>query len=106
MIHNTGGGLTKVLKFVENKHIIKNNLIPTPPLFQLIQAESKTDWHEMYQVFNMGTRLEVYTNETCATELIELAGKFNIRAQIIGHVAANPNGERLTVESPYGTFKY
>jgi phosphoribosylformylglycinamidine cyclo-ligase len=106
MIHNTGGGLTKVLKFVENVHIIKNNLIPTPPLFQLIQAESNTDWHEMYQVFNMGTRLEIYTDEKSAMELIDIAGKFNIRAQIIGHVAANPKGERLTVQSPYGIFKY
>jgi phosphoribosylformylglycinamidine cyclo-ligase len=106
MIHNTGGGLTKVLKFVENRHIIKNNLIPTPPLFQLIQAESKTDWHEMYQVFNMGTRLEIYTDEKSAMEMIEIAAKFKIRAQIIGHVASNLKGERLTVESPYGNFEY
>jgi phosphoribosylformylglycinamidine cyclo-ligase len=106
MIHNTGGGLTKVLKFVENKHIIKNNVIPTPPLFQLIQSESKTDWHEMYQVFNMGTRLEIYTDANSAAAMIDIATSFNIKAQIIGHVESNAKGERLTVTSPYGTFKY
>ncbi|MEO0043328.1 MAG: hypothetical protein RL329_2776, partial [Bacteroidota bacterium] len=106
MIHNTGGGLTKVLKFVENKHIIKNNVIPTPPLFQLIQSESNTDWHEMYQVFNMGTRLEIYTDANSAAAMIDIATSFNIKAQIIGHVESNAKGERLTVTSPYGTFKY
>lgn len=106
LIHCTGGGQTKVLKFVENVHIIKNNLLPTPPLFELIQAESKTEWREMYQVFNMGHRLEFYTDEVTAKHIIDISNSFNIDAQIIGHVEASDTGNKLTIESPYGTFEY
>jgi phosphoribosylformylglycinamidine cyclo-ligase len=106
IIHNTGGGLTKVLKFVENCHIIKNNLLPLPTLFKLIQQESNTDWNEMYQVFNMGTRLEIYIDQKTATELIDIARQFNINAQIIGEVTSCASRPRLSVKSPYGQFEY
>ena len=106
IIHSTGGGQTKALKFVTNKHLIKDNLLPIPPLFQLIQSESGTDWREMYQVFNMGCRLEIYCDEKTATTLIDISKAFNIDAQIIGHVEENEVGEKLTLKSPYGTFEY
>lgn len=105
MIHCTGGGQTKVNKFIKNKHIIKDNLLNTPYLFQLIQAESGTGWKEMYQVFNMGHRLEVYLPESHAQQVIDIAKSFNIEAQIIGRVEAY-EGEQVTVEGPYGTFVY
>jgi phosphoribosylformylglycinamidine cyclo-ligase len=116
IIHSTGGGQTKVLKFVKDKHIIKNNLLPVPPLFKMIQEESKTDWREMFQVFNMGTRLEIYCDAEIADKLIAIGKSFNIDGQVIGFVentegARNPDsfgkgGERLTIESEYGTFQY
>ena len=108
IIHNTGGGQTKVLKFVKDKHIIKNNLFDVPPLFNMIQAESATEWREMYQVFNMGHRLEVYCDEKIAESLVTIANMFNIDAQIIGHVEDNSGkgGERLTIESKQGRFDY
>jgi phosphoribosylformylglycinamidine cyclo-ligase len=106
VIHSTGGGQTKVLKFVKNKHIIKNNLLPVPPLFKMIQAESKTDWREMFQVFNMGTRLEIYCDADIADELITIGKSFNIDAQVIGFVENTEGGERLTIEGEYGTFEY
>jgi phosphoribosylformylglycinamidine cyclo-ligase len=106
IIHSTGGGQTKVLKFVKDKHIVKNNLLPVPPLFKMIQEESKTDWREMFQVFNMGTRLEVYCDAEIATSLIEIGRAFNIDAQVIGFVENTEGGERLTIESEYGNFKY
>ncbi len=105
MIHCTGGGQTKVSKFIKDKHIIKNNLLETPYLFQLIQKESGSSWKEMYQVFNMGHRLEVYLPKEHAQEVIDLSKSFNIDAQIIGHVE-NFEGEQVTIESPYGTFTY
>ncbi|MCS6820326.1 MAG: AIR synthase-related protein [Microscillaceae bacterium] len=86
MVHCSGGGQTKILHFVENLHIIKDNLLPTPPLFQLIQTHAQTDWQEMYRVFNMGHRLEIYTDEQIATDLIHIAQSFGIEAQIIGRV--------------------
>ncbi len=105
IIHNTGGGQAKVLKFVKNKKIVKNNLLPIPPLFQMIQEESKTDWQEMYRVFNMGTRLEIYLPEKYASDLIEISKSFNIDAQIIGHVESHKS-EEVVIEGPHGTFSY
>jgi phosphoribosylformylglycinamidine cyclo-ligase len=98
IIHNTGGGQTKVLKFVENKHIVKDNLFEIPPLFQLIQKESGTDWREMYQVFNMGHRLEVYCDENIAESLVSAAKVYNIEAQIIGYVKNTVQSKGLLVE--------
>ena len=105
MVHCSGGAQTKVLHFVENLHIIKDNLFPVPPLFRLIQAESGTSWQEMYKVFNMGHRLEVYLSEQHAQRVIELAQSFGIEAQVIGHVEAYA-GNRVTIESEMGTFLY
>jgi phosphoribosylformylglycinamidine cyclo-ligase len=107
IIHNTGGGQTKVLKFVKNKHIVKNNLFDVPPLFQMIQTESATEWREMYQVFNMGHRLEIYCDEKIAENLVAVGKMFNIDAQIIGYVQDNTEGkETLTIDSKQGTFEY
>ena len=106
IIHSTGGGQTKVSKFIKNKHVIKDNLLPIPPLFEMIQNESKTDWREMYQVFNMGQRLEVYCNEDVVESLLDIAKSFNIAAQIIGYVENTEGGERVTIKSPYGVFEY
>jgi phosphoribosylformylglycinamidine cyclo-ligase len=105
MIHCSGGGQTKVLHFVENVHIIKNNFFETPPLFQLIQEESKTEWKEMYKVFNMGCRLEVYTDQQTAETIIAIANQFNIEAKIIGHVEAAAN-KKVTMHTAHGIFEY
>lgn len=105
MIHNTGGGLSKVVKFVDNVHVIKDNLLPLPPLFQMIREESGTDWKEMYQVFNMGQRLEVYLPESEAQAVIDIAKQFSIEAQIIGRVEKADTAS-VRVESPNGTFEY
>ncbi len=105
LIHCTGGGQTKVQKFVNNKHIIKDNFLPTPYLFEMIQEQAETSWKEMYQVFNMGHRLETYLPEKYAQEIIEISKSFNIDAQIIGHVEEY-NGEKVTIKSPYGEFVY
>ncbi|MEN9997661.1 MAG: hypothetical protein RI922_651 [Bacteroidota bacterium] len=105
MVHCSGGAQTKVLHFVGNVHIIKDNLFPIPPLFKLIQEESGTDWKEMYKVFNMGHRMEVYVSPEHAQSIIEISKSFNIDAQIVGRVEAN-DGKKLTIESVYGTFEY
>jgi phosphoribosylformylglycinamidine cyclo-ligase len=105
IIHNTGGGQTKALKFVHDKHIIKNNLFETPPLFKMIQTESETEWREMYQVFNMGHRLEVYCDEKIAENLVAMSKMFNIEAQIVGYVE-DSHGEKMTIESKHGHFSY
>lgn len=105
MIHCTGGGQTKVLKFVKDCHIIKDNLLPIPPIFELIQSEAKTEGREMYQVFNMGHRLEFYTSSSAAERIIEIAQSFNIDAQIIGRVEKH-DGNKLTISSPLGEFTY
>jgi phosphoribosylformylglycinamidine cyclo-ligase len=105
LIHCTGGGQTKVSKFIENKRVVKNNLFPLPPLFGLIQQESGTNWREMYQVFNMGHRLEFYLGKKDAPAIIEAAAEFNIAAQIVGYVE-DWVGETVTVESPFGVFSY
>jgi phosphoribosylformylglycinamidine cyclo-ligase len=106
MVHCSGGAQTKVLHFVNDVHIIKNNLFPIPPLFKLIQEESKTEWKEMYKVFNMGHRMEIYVNPSIAEAIIEISKSFNIDAQIVGRVENSNEGKRLTIESPYGTFNY
>lgn len=105
LIHCTGGGQTKVKKFVQNKRIIKDNLLPIPPLFQMIQEESQTDWAEMYQVFNMGTRLECYVPAGVAGRIIDIARSFQIDAQVIGQVE-EAVGESVQVKGPHGTFEY
>ncbi len=106
MVHCSGGAQTKILHFVESLHIIKDNLFKTPPLFDLIQKESNTDWKEMYQVFNMGHRMEIYCPEEVAQDLIDISTSFNVDAQIIGRVADRPEGKKLTIKSSYGTFEY
>ncbi len=105
MVHNTGGGQTKVLHFVKGVKIIKDNLFKTPPLFSMIQNQSNSQWQEMYKVFNMGNLLEFYTDEQTAEGLITLANKFNIPAQIIGRVEAAEKNE-LIVSTEHGEFKY
>ncbi|SFD15329.1 AIR synthase related protein [Spirosoma endophyticum] len=105
MVHCSGGAQTKVLHFVDNLHIIKDNLFPIPPLFRLIQAESGTSWQEMYKVFNMGHRLEVYLSETYAQQVIDVANSFGIEAQIIGRVEAY-DGKQVTIQSEVGNFIY
>ena len=105
MVHCSGGGQTKILHFVGDVHVVKDNLLPIPPLFKLIQDESATDWKEMYRVFNMGHRLEIYTNENAANEMIEIAKLMKIDAQIIGRVIASPS-KKLTIKSEFGIFEY
>ncbi len=105
MVHCSGGAQTKVLHFVQDVHVIKDNLFPIPPLFKLIQEESKTDWKEMYKVFNMGHRMEIYVPQAIAEEIISISKSFNIDAQIIGRVEAH-EGKKLTIQSPYGEFIY
>ena len=105
MVHCSGGAQTKILHFVENKHIIKDNLFPTPPLFKLIQEQSGTDWKEMYKVFNMGHRMEIYLSPDDANEVINIAQSFGIEAQIVGRVE-DADEKKLTIKSEYGTFEY
>lgn len=105
MVHCSGGAQTKILHFVENLHIIKNNLLPVPPLFRLIQSESKTDWKEMYKVFNMGHRLELYLPEKTAEKAVALSRSFGIEAQVIGHVEAY-HKKQVSIVSEHGTFVY
>ncbi|HWV29187.1 MAG TPA: AIR synthase-related protein, partial [Dyadobacter sp.] len=102
MVHCSGGAQTKILHFVDNLHIIKDNLLPVPPLFRLIQEESGTSWQEMYKVFNMGHRLEIYLPEAVAARVIEISESFGIAAQVIGRVEAS-NEKKLTISSEYGT---
>jgi phosphoribosylformylglycinamidine cyclo-ligase len=105
MVHCSGGAQTKILHFVENLHVIKDNLLPVPPLFELIQRESGTGWQEMFQVFNCGHRMELYVPESFAGDLIAIAESFKIDAQVVGRVEAS-EGKKLTIESPYGRFVY
>lgn len=105
MIHCSGGGQTKVLHFTKNVRIIKNNLFNTPPLFTLIQQQSKTDWKEMYRVFNMGSRLEIYTDENTAHRIISLASSFNVDAQLIGYVE-KADANEVMIKSEHGNFLY
>lgn len=105
MIHCSGGAQTKILHFVEKMHVVKDNLFDVPPLFRLIQEESGTHWKEMYQVFNMGHRMEIYTDEKIAADLIEISESFNIDAKVIGRVEASDK-KKLTIKSSLGTFEY
>ena len=105
MVHCSGGAQTKVLHFVDKLHIIKDNLFEIPPLFKLIQQESNTDWKEMYQVFNMGHRMEFYVSEEVSEQIIELSRSFAVDAQLIGRVEESQE-KKLTISSPMGTFNY
>lgn len=105
MVHCSGGAQTKILHFIDNLKIVKDNLFPVPPLFQLIQNESNTDWREMYQVFNMGHRMEIYLPREHADKIIEISKSFNIDAQIVGYVVASEQKE-LIIESEFGSFTY
>jgi len=105
MVHCSGGAQTKVLHFVDNIHVIKDNLFPVPPLFQLIQEQSKTNWKEMYQVFNCGHRMELYVPAEVAQDIIEISKSFNIDAQILGRVEKS-DSKKLTITSEYGVFEY
>ncbi|PTN08370.1 AIR synthase related protein [Mangrovibacterium marinum] len=105
MVHCSGGAQTKVLHFVDGVHVIKDNLFPVPPLFKLIQEESKTEWAEMYKVFNMGHRMEIYVKPELADAIIEISKSFNIDAQVVGRVEAH-EGKKLTIKSEFGTFEY
>ncbi len=105
MVHCSGGAQTKVLHFVDDVHVIKDNLFPIPPLFELIQKESNTDWQEMYKVFNMGHRMELYVPEEIAADIIQISESFGIPAQIIGRVEAAAQ-KKVTIRSPFGEFVY
>ena len=105
MVHCSGGAQTKVMHFVENKHVVKDNLFPAPPLFRIIQEQSGTDWKEMYKVFNMGHRMEVYVAPGDAQAVIDVAKSFNIDARIVGRVDDAP-ANRLTIKSEHGVFEY
>ncbi len=105
IIHCSGGGQTKVMKFVENLHIVKDNLLPIPPVFKTIQRDTGTNWQEMFQVFNMGHRLEIYTNNATAEKIINIAKDFGIDAQIIGYVQKT-TGKKLTIKGDFGVLEY
>ena len=106
MVHCSGGAQTKVLHFIKDLHVIKDNLFPIPPLFRTIHEQSATDWSEMYKVFNMGHRLEVYLPAQYAQEVIDIARSFNIDAQVIGHVEARPECAKVTLHTENGIFEY
>ncbi len=105
MVHCSGGAQTKILHFIDNLHIIKDNLFDIPPLFKMIQQESNTDWKEMYQVFNMGHRMELYIPMEIAEDIITISKEFNVDAKIVGRVEAS-DAKKLTIKSENGTFVY
>ena len=105
MIHCSGGAQTKILHFIDNLHIVKDNMFEIPPLFKLIQEQSKTDWKEMYQVFNCGHRMELYVDASIAEEIIKISKTFNVDAKIIGRVEPSEE-KKLTIKSEYGEFQY
>jgi phosphoribosylformylglycinamidine cyclo-ligase len=105
MVHCSGGAQTKILHFIDELHVIKDNLFDTPPLFKLIQEQSGTDWKEMYQVFNMGHRMELYVPEVVANTLISISKSFGVDAQVVGRVEASTK-KQLTILSPHGEFSY
>ncbi|MEK9609089.1 MAG: AIR synthase related protein [Flavobacteriaceae bacterium] len=105
MVHCSGGAQTKILHFVDSLHIVKDNLFDCPPLFKLIQKESGTSWKEMYEVFNMGHRMEIYLPESIAQDVITISKSFNIDAKIIGHIEG-PSEKKLSIKSTYGNFEY
>jgi len=105
MVHCSGGGQTKILHFIDSLHVIKDNLFPLPPLFELIQKSSGTPWEEMYRVFNMGHRMELYVEEKEAEAIVDIASSFNLEARIIGRCESSASG-RLTIRSGFGKFEY
>lgn len=105
MVHCSGGGQTKILHFIDNMHVIKDNLFPLPPLYKIIHEQSGTGWKEMYQVFNMGHRFEIYTDIKNAEAMINIAGEFNLEARIIGRCELSDK-KKLTIQSPFGKFEY
>jgi len=105
MIHCSGGAQTKILHFIDNLHVVKNNMFEIPPLFKMIQEESGTDWKEMYQVFNMGHRMELYVSEEIAQDLIDISKSFEVDAQTVGYVEESET-KKLTIRSEHGTFQY
>ena len=105
MVHCSGGGQTKILHFIDNLHVIKDDLFHLPPLFGIIQEQSGTQWKEMYQVFNMGHRFEIYTDRKDADQIIKIASEFNLEAKIIGRCEAS-DSRKLTIKSEFGTFEY
>jgi phosphoribosylformylglycinamidine cyclo-ligase len=105
MVHCSGGGQTKVLHFIDNLQIVKDNLFPLPKLFRLIKEQSGSSWEEMYKVFNMGHRFEIYTNQKNAAEIISIAAEFNLEARIVGHCEASDR-KKVTISSEFGTFEY
>jgi phosphoribosylformylglycinamidine cyclo-ligase len=105
MVHCSGGAQTKVLHFIENLHVIKDNLFDVPPLFKIIHEESGTDWKEMYKVFNMGHRMEIYVEEKFAAQVIAISKQFGVDAQIIGRVESAPQ-KKVTVKTEFGEFIY
>jgi phosphoribosylformylglycinamidine cyclo-ligase len=105
MVHCSGGGQTKVMHFIDNMHLVKNSLFPVPPLFRFIHEQSGTAWEEMYKVFNMGHRFEIYTDQKNASEIISIAAGFNLEAKIIGYCEASEK-KVLTINSEFGTFEY
>jgi len=105
MVHCSGGAQTKILHFVDNVHVVKDTMFDVPPLFKLIQEQSKTSWKEMYQVFNCGHRMELYVDESIAQDIIAISKSFNVEAQVIGRVEASET-KKLTIKSTYGTFEY
>jgi phosphoribosylformylglycinamidine cyclo-ligase len=105
MVHCSGGGQTKVMHFIDNMHIVKDNLFPLPPLFSIIHELSETPWKEMYKVFNMGHRFEIYTREENASEIIKIASEFNLEAKIIGYCEPSDK-KKLTISSESGIFEY
>ena len=105
MVHCSGGAQTKILHFLGKGHVVKDNLFPIPPLFKMIQEQSGTSWEEMYQVFNMGHRMELYVHPSIAQEIIAISESFGVAAQIVGRVE-DGSGKSLTIESEFGSFKY
>ena len=105
MIHCSGGAQTKILHFIDNLHVVKDNMFSVPPLFKLIQEQSKTDWKEMYQVFNCGHRMEIYTSPEVADDIINISKSYQVDAKIIGRVEAS-DVKKLTIKSDYGVFEY
>jgi phosphoribosylformylglycinamidine cyclo-ligase len=105
MVHCSGGGQTKIMHFIDAMHIMKDNMFQAPPLFRMIQEQSQTPWRDMYSVFNMGHRFELYTDEKHAEQIIGIAAGFNLEAKIIGHCEKSRT-KKLTIISEFGTFDY
>jgi len=105
MVHCSGGGQTKIMHFIDDMHIIKDDMFPIPPLFRLIQEQSGTSWYEMYKVFNMGHRFEIYTDTATAEKIIEITEGFNLDAKIVGRCESSSK-KKLTISSENGIFEY